>query len=223
MSTLREIRAALVRLSRRHARVEHEVEDLAHDIIVSALRRGLSLDGDVFPRCAHAAARRHAAFVARTAARRRAREASIAGPLATDADLDLRDDADDLAALSPSLRTTLLLLLSGLEKAELRVALGVNDAALRKRFQVLRDHGLDTRPDLPVTTRTPALLELRRSQVELLPRLPNTNGRVLAAADPDGHGLIFAQALTSDGGTATSHGGPPCSTRRSRTSPSSSS
>jgi hypothetical protein len=56
--------------------------------------------------------------------------------------------------------------------------------------------------------------------------------RVLAASDPDGHGLIFAAALTPSRRTATSHAsatndgtrakGSPCSTARSRTSPSSS-
>ena len=40
MSTLRAVRESLVEVSRRYSRVAHEVEDLAHDIILSALRRG---------------------------------------------------------------------------------------------------------------------------------------------------------------------------------------
>jgi hypothetical protein len=139
--------------------------------------------------------------------------------------------------LSPTLRTTLLLLLAGLEKAELRFALGVTDAALRKRFQALRELGPLARTELPIPRRTPALSQVRRSQVKLLPRLAATlagggrGSRVLATSEPDGHGLIFAEALTSDRGAATSDAsanertrskGSPCSTPNSRTSLSSS-
>jgi hypothetical protein len=109
--------------------------------------------------------------------------------------------------LSPALRTTLLLLMSGLEKAELRLVLGVSDAALRKRFQALREHGPLARPELPIPARTPAISQVRRSQVEILPRLAPAvvaDGRVLAVSDPDGHGIIFSEALTSRGRTATS-------------------
>ena len=86
----------------------------------------------------------------------------------------------------------------------------MTDAALRKRFQALREHGPLARPDLPVPRRTPALRQLRRSQVELLPRLTAAlvgDGharRVLAASDPDGHGVIFAEVLTPGRRTATS-------------------
>jgi DNA-directed RNA polymerase specialized sigma24 family protein len=214
MSTLREIRASLVEVSRRYSRVAHEVEDLAHDIVVSALRRGSSLDGETFLRSARGAAQRHAAFLARSAGRRRAREVSSAGEHVVDGDADAGADADEgapLSVLSPTLRTTLFLLLSGLEKAELRVALGVTDAALRKRFQALRGHGPLARPDFPVPRRTPALFQLRRSQVGVLRRLAvaligdDPARRVLAASDPDGHGVIFAEALTPGRRAATSY------------------
>jgi DNA-directed RNA polymerase specialized sigma24 family protein len=240
MSTLQEIRESLVEASRRYSRVAHEIEDLAHDIILSALRRGASLDGETLLRSAHGAARRHGAFLARSAGRRRARETSAAGEHVAAGDVDAGDDVVDgapLSVLSPALRTTLFLLFLGLEKAELRLALGVTDAALRKRFQALREHGPLARPDLPIPTRTPALAQLRRRQVKLLPRLAARGGdrhapRVLAASDPDGHGLIFAEALTPGRRTATfdasaTNGrtrkkGNPCSTPRSRTSLSSS-
>jgi len=214
MSTLRELRASLVEVSRRYSRVAHEVEDLAHDIVVSALRRGSSLDGETFLRSARGAARRHGAFLARSAGRRRARELSSAGEHVVHGDVDAGPEADEgapLSVLSPTLRTTLFLLLSGLEKAELRLALGVTDAALRKRFQALREHGPLARPDLPMPTRTPALYQLRRSQVGLLRRLAvalaggDPARRVLAASDPDGHGIIFTEALTPGRPTATSY------------------
>ncbi|MBX3229928.1 MAG: hypothetical protein KIT84_26160 [Labilithrix sp.] len=231
MSTLRAVRESLVEASRRHSRVAHEVEDLAHDIVVSALRRGTPLDGETFLCNVQSAVRRHGAFLARTAGRRRAREmrsADVAG--GDDTGDDLGADGAPPSTLSPTLQTTLFLLVLGLEKAELRVALGVTDAALRKRFQALREHSPVARPDIPIPTRTPALSELRRSQVKLLPRLTVALGgharRTLAAGDPDGHGLIFIEALTPGRRTATpgtsAVKGDPCSTPRSRTSPSSS-
>lgn len=244
MSALRALRQSLVDASVRHARVAHEVEDLAHDLLVAALRRGIALDSEVFVRGIHTSARRHGAFLARTAGRRRVRETAAVMPTTTEDVNDETappedDDATPLASLSPVLRTTLFLLVIGLEKAELRAVLGLSDAALRKRFQALRDHAPLARPDLPTPARTPALSRLRRSQVELLPRLQATvaadeeAGRLLAVADPDGHGVLFAEALTSARPTATTgvsaqnpridSKGSPCSTATSRTSPSSSS
>ncbi|MET0592773.1 MAG: hypothetical protein ABW133_08750 [Polyangiaceae bacterium] len=219
----------------------HEVEDLAHDVILSALRRGFPLDGEMFLKSAHGAARQHGAFLARSAGRRRAREASAADGHVGNGQADVGSDAEGapLSQLSVPLRTTLLLLFLGLEKAELRSALGLTDAALRKRFQALREHAPLARPDLPLAERTPAVSRTRRSQVELLPRLATAlvghrdMPRVLAVSDPDGQGLIFAEALTPGRGTATSDTpaqkhppgakGTPCSTHNSRTSPSSSS
>ncbi len=184
---------------------------MAHDLVLSALRRGVPLEGETFLQRAHGAARRHAAFLARGAGRRRAREASSAADEFVGPDSIAADTGEGapLSVLSPALRTTLLLLLLGLDKAELRVALGVSDAALRKRFQALREHGPLARPLLQLASRTPALSRLRRSQVELLPRLvaaPVGGGatqRALAVSDPDGHGLIFAEVLTRTRSTAT--------------------
>lgn len=199
-------------MSRRYSRLPHEVEDVAHDILLSALRRGLPLEGETFLQRAQGAARRHAAFLARGAGRRRGRESASAGAVTPNPDTSpVTDDAEGapLSVLSPALRTTLLLLLLGLDKAELRVALGVSDAALRKRFQALREYGPLARPHLQLANRTPALSRLRRSQVEFLPRLVaaavggGATQRALAVSDPDGHGLIFAEALTRGPGTAT--------------------
>jgi DNA-directed RNA polymerase specialized sigma24 family protein len=241
VSTLRAVRESLVALSRRHSRLPHEVEDVAHDIILSALRRGAALDGDTFLRSAYGAVRRHGAFLARSAGRRRAREAWSARDELAGADVLTGDhdvEGTPLSVLSPALRTTLFLLLLGLDKAELRQALGVTDVALRKRFQALREHGPLARPKLAITQRTPALSQLRRSHVNLLPRLATArvgnghSGRALAVGDPDGHGLIFVEALTRGRGTATTDAsganqrthakGTPCSTPRSKTSASSS-
>jgi DNA-directed RNA polymerase specialized sigma24 family protein len=234
VSNLYAVRKSLVALSRRHSRVPHETEDVAHDVLLSALRRGVAIESETFLRSAHGAVRRHGAFLARSALRRRAREESSAGELgSTDDDHDV--EGAPLSALSPALRTTLFLLVLGLDKAELRQVLGVSDDALRKRFQALRDHGPLARPQLAVAQRTPALSRLRRSQVDVLPRLhsaQNEPRRTLGIADPDGHGLIFVEALTRGCGTATTGAsevnarthakGSPCSTPSSKTSASSS-
>jgi DNA-directed RNA polymerase specialized sigma24 family protein len=211
MSTPQALRAALLQASRRYSRVPHEAEDLAHDLIVSALRRGCPLDGEAVVRSASGAARRHGAFLARSAGRRRAREALSAGPELADLTTRPEAEADDgggtsLSVLSPTLRTTLYLLVAGLEKAELRAALGLSDAALRKRFQALRARAPLARPALPVRARTPAHARLRQSQVGLLPQLASArpgDGRVLATSDPDGHGIIFTEALTDRPRAAT--------------------
>jgi hypothetical protein len=99
MSTLQQIRASLVEVSRRYSRASHEVEDLAHDIILSALRRGSALDGETFLRSVHGAARRHGAFLARSAGRRRAREVFSAGADVADGNGDTPHDVDEGAPL----------------------------------------------------------------------------------------------------------------------------
>ena len=217
MATLRDVRRLLVEVSRQHSRVTHEAEDLAHDIILSALRRGLPLDDEAFIRSANGAARLHGAFLARSAGRRRAREMGSSADYLASAGVDARDDGvgvredgvEPTSVLPPALQTTLLLLVSGLEKSELCAALGVTDAALRKRFQALRAHAPLARPEQPVAARSPSLLQLRKSQVQLLPRLASKLAgeggarRTLAVADPDGHGLIFAEVLTNGRRTAT--------------------
>jgi len=224
MPRLDEIRASLVGVARRYSRLAHEVEDLAHDIILSALRRGSALDGETFLRSARGAARRHAALLARSAGRRRAREASCGADedVAVE-EVDARDHHEEGAALSelsPTLRTTLLLLVLGLDKAELGAALGVSDAALRKRFQALRERGPLARPQRRAPTRSDAVARLRRSQVALLPRLaaalpqqgPAT--RLLGVSDPDGHGLIFSEVLTAGRLAATPRASARCDAAR---------
>jgi DNA-directed RNA polymerase specialized sigma24 family protein len=188
--TAQAIRTSLVAAARRYSRVAHEVEDLAHDLVVSALRRGV-LASPEFLRSIHGAARRHGAFLARSAERRRAREAHA---VPVEVAVEEAPEGASLSVLSPALQTTLLLLAAGLEKAELHIALGVTDAALRKRFQALRASAPLARP---AVVRTEIPRQLRRVQVSALPRLAAS--RALATSDPDGHGLI----LTFGGGTAT--------------------
>ncbi|MEM6296310.1 MAG: hypothetical protein AAGA54_33880 [Myxococcota bacterium] len=216
MGDARHLRSSLVASARRYGCAPHEAEDVAHDILLSALRRSGALEA----LAVRGAARRHVAFVARTASRRRERERAY-GRLRPGAEREAAaSTGTPLTSLSPALRTTVLLLLAELDKAELRVVLGISDAALRKRFQALRARGPFTRPASAVH---PADPRRRHAQVDLLPRLARRapSPRVLGVRDPDGHGIIFSQALTS--ATAAATGVEPCSTDRSKTSPSSSS
>ena len=93
-------------------------------------------------------------------------------------------------------------------------------------------------PTFPFPRGPPLSPNYAVARSRLLPRLAvalvgdGPARRVLAASDPDGHGLIFAEALTPGRRTATSDAsatndrtrtkGNPCSTPKSRTSPSSS-
>lgn len=188
-----DVRALLVRLSRRHTRMADEAEDLAHDVILSALRRGWRVDDGRLVRAASAATRRHAAFVARTQGRRRAREQAHAleGHAVVSEASEAVSGGTSLSRLSPPLRTTLLLLLRGLGKAELRHLLGLSDAALRKRFQALRARGPLERPGGEEVRHSG---DGRRVQVLVIlgtSRGDEAAGRVLGSVDPDGHGLVF--------------------------------
>ncbi len=196
--------------SRRHARVRAEAEDLAHDLIVAALRRGLPLESERFAHAVESSARRHAAFVARSAARRRTRELLYAGEAEVTAGEGVAENEGAPVALLPSaLHTTLLLLSLGHTRPELRCALGITDAALRKRLQGLRQRAPLARPQFFERWGSPSAL--RRTQVGVLAQLSppvvagRGGGRLIASSDPDGHGIIFSEALTNGGASATSH------------------
>lgn len=226
MADIREVRQALVAASRRFGRVLHESEDVAHDVLVAGLRRGLALESEAFRRAVTASARQHAAYLARTAARRRAREQLVAGDgeatvwEAPPAEARVEGEDALREALPAALRTTLLLLSLGHSKSELRATLGISDEALRKRLQSLRDRAPLARPRFPEPLApSPAV---RRTQVKVLPRLiPKLEagrgvGRLLAVTDGDGHGIIFSEVLTNAPPAATGRGSAPISGSKSR-------
>lgn len=211
MTMLNGIRRRLVELAQRHSRVAHEAEDVAHDLVAAALARGLDLEGDLFRRSSASAARRHAAFLARGALRRRERERRslelASPPIKATAERASAEGEDPDPPLSRSLRTTLLLLYMGLDKAELRAALGLSDAALRQRFRQLRRLAPIPRPRLLVHERSAAQGETRQAQVAHLPMLalsPSGTSRLIGVTDPDGHGIIFGSHVTSGAVAATS-------------------
>jgi DNA-directed RNA polymerase specialized sigma24 family protein len=204
----------LVAAARRHARVRDDAEDLAHDIVLAALRRGLALDSDSFARAADASARRHGAFVARSAARRRSRELLYALDIEpTETESPNGRAGVPSAELPSSLHTTLLLLSLGHTKSELRSALGLTDPALRKRLQGLRERAPLARPDFAQPSARSG--GLRRTQVAILPQLAagrDEGGhlrRHIALSDWEGHGIIFSEVLTKARRAATSNASEP--------------
>ncbi len=204
-ATLESVRSILVDRARRHSRRTDEAEDLAHDLLLAALRRDQPVTGESFVRNVESATRQHGAFLARSAARRRAREAF--GVESSTFQVEISSDVENsfpLSALSAPLRTTLLLLHSGLTKSEVQALLEVTDATLRKRFQLLRQRAPIERPVFSFSMRIPAV---RRAQTTILSQLAGgtrLGQRLLAACDPDGHGIIFSNAFTKSESAATS-------------------
>jgi hypothetical protein len=95
-----------------------------------------------------------------------------------------------------------LLLSLGHTKAELRAALGLTDAALRKRLEGLRRRGPLAPPQF--AEGSPCSAHLRPTQVRVVSQLTcRSRGRLIAVSDPAGHGIIFAEALTNGGAAAT--------------------
>jgi RNA polymerase sigma-70 factor (ECF subfamily) len=178
----------IVKSARRHAHRPADAVDLAHDVILSALRHGVS-DWDAPSRRAWIAGalRRHAAFVARTEIRRRRREHSFAPPRAASG--VAWSDAF-LASLTPSVRRTAVLLAAGMTRRETAYVLGISDDAFRQRLTALR-RAARGHP-AAVTGRAPAPLDLAVGRLRrwLLGSVRRDPAVVLATHDPDGHLIV---------------------------------
>ncbi|MBX3211567.1 MAG: sigma-70 family RNA polymerase sigma factor [Labilithrix sp.] len=196
-----ELYGELVRLARRHSRRADEAEELVHDVLAEALRRGVDDWQSPARRgwlCG--AVQRRAAFLARCAVRRRIREERVGRELAAAAEVPPPAPAERafggtsafLDALPPTLRSVSVLLATGMSRKDVCYVLGLSDAALRQRLTKLRKlwpaDGLDT-GELPDTALAGGVL--RRA---LLQPLRRDSRLVLGAFDPDGHPLLFARA-----------------------------
>lgn len=182
----------LNRLARRHVRSVEEAEDVVQDVLLAAVQAGRPLADPTFAPWAAGAIRRRAAFIARSAGRRRRREQDH---LIEPSRAALRLPRTFVDGLPPSLRILGLLLNLGLTRDEIRYLLGIGDGALRQRLTALRGrweaagetpdtHGAD--PVFSVTS--PGL-----SRRALLKRLPAAEaGLTLGCHDPDGHPLIIS-------------------------------
>jgi hypothetical protein len=164
--------------------------DLAHDVILSALRQGVD-DWDQPSRRAWIAGalRRHAAFVARTEIRRRGRERRVLAP-ASPASGRAWSDAF-LASLAPSVRRTAVLLAAGMTRREAAYVLGVSDAAFRQRVAALRRAARAHPAAAAGTAPAPLDLAVGRLRQWLLGSVRGDPGVLLATHDPDGHLLVM--------------------------------
>lgn len=198
VQSLRQLR----RMASRRARTSDEADDLVQDTVVAALEAGRECDGPQFFPWASAVLKRRAMFLARTAGRRRRRESNFARESAVDAALPSasapRFPRQFIDSLPPATRTIALLVNAGLGRAEISIALGISDLALRQRISSLRKAWRQSDVDRdfaePALRARPPCGLLRRSLKATLVKLPSAR---IAVADPDGHNIFLKVAHTS--------------------------
>ncbi len=127
-------------LARRVARRSGDADDLVQQAVLAALESGRAdLAAPETRRWLAGVIRNRAAFDARTSARRRRREtgwSELAAP--QHAAIEGEAAAAAVTRLSPALRVTALLALSGHTRQEIAWLLNLSDAALRQRISQLR-------------------------------------------------------------------------------------
>jgi hypothetical protein len=190
----RELYDECVRVAAASSRNAEHARDLAHSVLVDAVARGKT--SEVQQRgWMYGAVRRRAAFEARTAARRQAREARWHASTPDPAAHAWRFSPELLAELSPALRVLAALASAELQPREIRSVLRLTDAAFRKRLSELgRAVRTASRAGLPVVRRVPAGHALGPARAELLSTLERHPAWAVASHDPDGHVFVFSRA-----------------------------
>lgn len=197
-------------VARRHARHAAEAEDLVQDALLIALEEGRDAPGvDALPWLS-GVIRQRARMQARSAIRRRRREAVMATPydaIASSPDA-APDAADLLATLPPAARRVAVLALHGLGPSEIRWILGIPDTAFRQRLSRIRkalgalSPGQRAEALALAYVRDPARsvdLQFGLVRRALKAALAGRDG--LGSHDPDGHLLVVRTgAHTSAGG-----------------------
>lgn len=196
----------LLGAARRHSRLAHEAEDIVQEALLAAIEAGRSDFTDPQNRrWTHGVIRNQARLQARSAVRRKTRDAAYAAPAADDGPAPSERAALFVwvRSLPASLRGVAAIALTGHTRAEIRAALAISDTALRQRLSALRRVAREARLDTPgFAGLAPGLAHgvLRR-------RLPGTLAARKAAFgtyDPDGNLLIFrTPVLTKPDGAAT--------------------
>ena len=184
----------LLGTARRHARRADEAEDIVQEVLLAAFAAGrLDLAVPENRKWLAGAIRRRAAFDARSAARRRAREAQWR-PEAEPAPDDAEPPASIPSGLPKSLRVVAALALSGHTRREIAYLLGLTDAAVRQRIAALkkafRRSGGRAPAGLPGLSRD---LPYGRIREGLRPYLARNNGD-FASHDPDGHIFLIRRS-----------------------------
>lgn len=175
--------------ARRHARRPEEADDLLQSALLAALESGRTdLASPETRRWLSGVIRNRAAFDARTSARRRRRESAWTETQAPE-DSARRMDVP-LDGLSPALRLTALLALSGHTRREIGWLLNLPDTALRQRISQLK-RALDTVPT-PAADPSGALAFGRIRRALLGPA--RRENAFLASHDPDGHLFVVSRS-----------------------------
>ncbi|PWK76355.1 transcriptional regulator [Aminobacter sp. AP02] len=183
--------AELLRKAQRATRRAEEAEDLLQTVLVAAVEAGRTdLSKIENRRWLEGALRRRAAFDARSAVRRRKREApySVVGYEPTHREtVPVRF----VATLPPSLRTTTLLALTGHTRQEIAWLQRLADPALRQRIAEIRRRWLafggTSFAEMPGLAGAHKFGSIRRALLALA-RQP---GAMLASHDPDGHLFVI--------------------------------
>jgi len=182
----------LLRLARRCA-PSHEAEDVVQDVLLGAVAAGRDPADPALLPWLRGAVRKHAAFVSRTAGRRRRRDGAWFDAAPEPSDVN-GSPTDGLPPLPAGQRAVLALALAGLDRREIASLLQISDVALRQRLGALR------RSIAATDTGLPESFALRTGNLRhgLLRQalLPLVRGRSdgFASHDPDGHLFVVIGA-----------------------------
>ncbi len=193
--------AGLHAQARRLARRPEEADDLLQSALLAALESGRTdLASPETHRWLSGVIRNHAAFDARTSARRRRRDSAWGEDVFPRTERGgggsprLRGEtvgpAATLPNLSPSLRLTALLAFSGHTRQEIGWLLNLSDTALRQRISQLK-RALDNAPAPDAAPTGP--LAFGRIRRALLGPARRENA-FLASHDPDGHLFVVSRS-----------------------------
>lgn len=137
MTEQHAILVTLRQCASRYSRVDHEADDLMQDVLLLAVSRARAITDPGFVAWAKGTIRNHARFIARTAVRRRMRDAAWGTPCAAQNPVP-RFSHVFLSSLPPAQRIVALLINLGLNRSEITHLLGLSDAAIRQRLSGLR-------------------------------------------------------------------------------------
>jgi RNA polymerase sigma-70 factor (ECF subfamily) len=191
-SALLDLQRELLAVARRCSRSRDEAADLVQDVLALAVARGAR----DWSSAAHRAwlrgvTRKLAAFHARSAARRRRREASCSSLSAKDEPSRAWVwDPAFLSTLPRSLRVVAALVAADLAAAEIRWVLALTDTALRKRLSDLRK-AVRASSEATTTSAAPPRYSFGPIRAEVLASLRERTDVAIATHDPDSHPLIF--------------------------------
>lgn len=195
----------LLRYARRVSKRADEAEDILQSVLLAAVRQGradLALESN--RRWLMGAIRKHAAFEARSAVRRRQRETAFQ-PTAIEAS----DDADFerlCSRLPPALRLTARLIGAGQTRQEICWLLRISDMAFRQRVVEIRRRLGPMRLSSAAIGGLAGPLSFGLIRRALL-HPASRDGAFLASHDPDGHIFILSPtshiARARQQGTAT--------------------